>query len=117
MDAQAAAQKMAAQQAAQAAIRGASAAAAAAAAGERPESPIHISASVSDEPTDLSMDALRARERLERERYFAESRATLAGLAAAAKMEERDREEIAKRPKFDFRHLIPAAAAAADGDN
>lgn len=88
MEAQAAAQRMAAQQVAQNALRGL-------------HSEVDVKSEATDEPTDLTMDAeekaLRLRERLERERRMAASEAV-----------ERDREQHEPRhPQFDFRHLIP----------
>lgn len=90
MEAQAAAQRMAAQQVAQNALRGLPL-----------HSEVDVKSEATDEPTDLTMDAeekaLRLRERLERERRMAASEAV-----------ERDREQHEPRhPQFDFRHLIP----------
>ena len=89
MEAQAAAQKLAAQQVAQAALRGL-----------HSEADHAIKPESTDEPTDLTMDAeekVRLRERLERERRNMASEAS-----------ERDREQHEPRhPQFDFRNLIP----------
>lgn len=102
MEAQAAAQKLAAQHLAQAAIRGQHQAPA-------PQAPMDISIKEEhDEPTDLTMDAeekLRMRrERFERERSSGAS-------SAVVHQDEvgRDRDPIdpLRHPQFDFRHLIP----------
>ena len=92
MEAQAAAQKLAAQQVAQAALRGLQHEAGGAA-----------SVKSEEEPTDLTMDAeekaLRLRERLERERL---------NRPLVSDVDIRDREQHEPRhPQFDFRHLIP----------
>ena len=95
MEAQAAAQKLAAQQVAQAALRGLQHEAVGAA-----------SVKSEEEPTDLTMDAeekaLRLRERLDRERLNRPL------VAASDSVDIRDREQHEPRhPQFDFRHLIP----------
>ena len=96
MEAQAAAQKLAAQQVAQAALRGLQHEAGGGAASVKSE----------EEPTDLTMDAeekaLRLRERLDRERLNRPL------VAASDSVDIRDREQHEPRhPQFDFRHLIP----------
>jgi len=96
MEAQAAAQKLAAQQVAQAALRGL----------PLPQEMVNKSEET-EGPTDLTMDAeekaLRLRERLERERMINRNVVTSEA--------ERDREQHEPRhpqcPQFDFRHLIP----------
>ena len=96
MEAQAAAQKLAAQHAAQAAMRGL---------GQQAGQPMKMEAD-ENEPTDLTLDAeekaLRMRERLERERSNGH-----AGHAGEARDDPREREDHEPRQQFDFRHLIP----------
>ena len=93
MEAQAAAQKLAAQHAAQAALRGL---------GQQQQQQMDAD---ENEPTDLTLDAeekaLRMRERLERER-MANSL-----VKHEARDDPREREEHEPRHQFDFRHLIP----------
>ena len=106
MEAQAAAHKLAAQHVAQAALRGLSETTTApngeTVTAVRPESPPQP-----DEPTDLTMDAEKIRERLEREqRYLSDHHRSRMGPGAVADS-PREREELEPRPKFDFRHLIP----------
>ncbi len=145
MEAQAAAQKLAAQHAANAALRSLSSATpnstasaepeledgVAAVQPESPPSGVALSTS-SDEPTDLTMDAeekaLRIRDRMEREQRFLHRSAAVsaaaahaaavsaAANAAALAAEERDREQHEPRPTFDFRHLIPQVSLKT-GDN
>ena len=94
MEAQAAAQKLAAQHAAQAALRGL---------GQQQQQQMDAD---ENEPTDLTLDAeekaLRMRERLERER-------AAGGLVKHEAPVDplREREEHEPRHQFDFRHLIP----------
>ena len=96
MEAQAAAQKLAAQQVAQAALRG------------LPLPSEMVKSEDTEGPTDLTMDAeekaLRLRERLERERMINRN-------VSVTSESERDREQHEPRhpqcPQFDFRHLIP----------
>ena len=96
MEAQAAAQKLAAQHAAQAAMhRGLGS----------QQQQLKMEAD-ENEPTDLTLDAeekaLRIRERLERERSNGH------GVhAAEARDDPREREDHEPRQQFDFRHLIP----------
>ena len=106
MEAQAAAEKFAAQQQ-QAAIRATANIGAPhdepGSVTVEPASPPHPTSI--DEPTDLTLateekTAVRIRERLERERYLAEVRASSAGSSGSSE-NERDRE-----PRFDFRHLM-----------
>ena len=120
MEAQAAAQQLAAQQAAQAAVlsRGR---VSPGSCKERPVSPPSAQASVasSDEPTDLSLcgkrkvaettDSERERERAERERYYSQlmERYNIERSSPARdRSEERDTEH---KTHFDYRHLIPAS--------
>jgi len=94
MEAQAAAQKLAAQHAAQAAMhRGLGS----------QQQQLKMEAD-ENEPTDLTLDAeekaLRMRERLERERSNGHRE-------DAARDDPREREDHEPRQQFDFRHLIP----------
>lgn len=99
MEAQAAAQKLAAQHLAQAAIRGHQA--------PLPtgqQAPMDIAIKEEhDEPTDLTMDA-EEKLRMRRERFERERSSNAAG-----QDEGRDRDPIdpLRHPQFDFRHLIP----------
>merc|ERR1739844_454306 len=100
MEAQAAAQKLAAQQVAQAALRGLQHEVSA---GNGNAEATNNSVKSEEEPTDLTMDAeekaLRLRERLERERL---------NRPLVSDVDIRDREQHEPRhPQFDFRHLIP----------
>ena len=109
MEAQAAAQKMAAQHVAQSsAYRGMSApqqqqkSMYASSSNDIKSEPEVSPYSQDDEPTDLTLDAdekaaLRMRERIERNQRF----------VRANEEAERDREQLEPRPSFDFRHLIP----------
>ena len=103
MEAQAAAQKLAAQQVAQAALRGLQHEVSA---GNGNAEATNNSVKSEEEPTDLTMDAeekaLRLRERLDRERLNRPL------VAASDSVDIRDREQHEPRhPQFDFRHLIP----------
>ena len=109
MEAQAAAQKMAAQHVvAQTAFRGMTAHQKSVFA-EPSHDDIKCEPEVSafnadDEPTDLTLDAeekaaLRMRERIERGQRFSVGRSN--------DESDRDREQHEPRPSFDFRHLIP----------
>lgn len=110
MEAQAAAQKMAAHQAAQAAYMGMTSQKSVYAESGNADQEVKSEPEVSpspfatdDEPTDLTLDAeekaaLRMRERLERQRFVA---------GRTADESEREREQHEPRPSFDFRHLIP----------
>ena len=112
MEAQAAAQKMAAQHVvAQTAFRGMTTAhqksvfAESSHAHDDIKCEPEVSAfATDDEPTDLTLDAnekaaLRMRERIERGQRFSVGRSN--------DESDRDREQHEPRPSFDFRHLIP----------
>merc|ERR1719510_2040593 len=106
MEAQAAAQKLAAQQVAQAALRGLQHEVSAGNGNASRAEATNNSVKSEEEPTDLTMDAeekaLRLRERLERERLNRPL------VAASDSVDIRDREQHEPRhPQFDFRHLIP----------
>ena len=113
MEAQAAAQKLAAQQVAQAALRGLQHEVVQAAGNGNTASVAALPVKSEEEPTDLTMDAEekahRLRERLERERL----NRPLVGPASdnsisVSGVDIRDREQHeARHPQFDFRHLIP----------
>ena len=103
MEAQAAAQKLAAQQVAQAALRGLQHEVSAGNGNAPRAEATNNSVKSEEEPTDLTMDAeekaLRLRERLERERL---------NRPLVSDVDIRDREQHEPRhPQFDFRHLIP----------
>lgn len=103
MEAQAAAQKLAAQQVAQAALRGLQHEVSAGNGNASRAEATNNSVKSEEEPTDLTMDAeekaLRLRERLERERL---------NRPLVSDVDIRDREQHEPRhPQFDFRHLIP----------
>ena len=103
MEAQAAAQKLAAQQVAQAALRGLQHEVVQAAGNGNAAPLAALPVKSEEEPTDLTMDAeekaLRLRERLERERL---------NRPLVSDVDIRDREQHEPRhPQFDFRHLIP----------
>ena len=106
MEAQAAAQKLAAQQVAQAALRGLQHEVSAGNGNASRAEATNNSVKSEEEPTDLTMDAeekaLRLRERLDRERLNRPL------VAASDSVDIRDREQHEPRhPQFDFRHLIP----------
>ena len=120
MEAQAAAQKLAAQHVAQAALRGMHPPAGA---GSNPGSGQQVSGSMEmeikeelahEEPTDLTLNAEnKAALRMRRERMERENcRLSLNGHQDVAGSNLRDREQLEPRhhpqpPQFDFRHLLP----------